>query len=64
MGYIGDDINALQSMGLCGFIGCPANPALEVKEIADYVSAIDGGHGAVRDAMKRGNKQRLRKKRL
>lgn len=31
--------------------GRPADAALEVKEIADYVSPIDGGHGAVRDVI-------------
>ncbi len=47
--YIGDDLNDLSSMKLCGFIGCPADACREVKEIADYVSDIKGGYGAVRD---------------
>lgn len=49
MGYLGDDLNDLQSMMLCGFVGCPQDACREVKEAADYVSDIKGGHGAVRD---------------
>lgn len=49
--YIGDDINDLMPMKLCGYVGCPADAALEVKEIADYISPIPGGRGAVRDVI-------------
>lgn len=48
-GYLGDDLNDLPSMQLCGFVGCPADACREVKERADYVSGIRGGCGAVRD---------------
>lgn len=51
VGYIGDDINDLGSMKLCGFVGCPSDAAVEVKEIANYVSSIRGGTGAVRDVI-------------
>ena len=49
LGYIGDDLNDLKAMSLAGFVGCPADSCNEVKELADYVSPIKGGHGAVRD---------------
>lgn len=49
IGYLGDDLNDLPGMQLCGFIGCPSDACKEVKEKADYVSNICGGHGAVRD---------------
>lgn len=49
IGYLGDDLNDLQSMMLCGFVGCPRDACREVIEIADYVSDVKGGHGAVRD---------------
>ncbi len=49
MGYIGDDLNDLSPMKLCGFVGCPADACEEVKQHADYVSEIKGGYGAVRD---------------
>jgi len=51
VGYIGDDINDLKPMRLCSYIGCPADAAIEVQKIADYVSNICGGHGAVRDVI-------------
>lgn len=47
--YIGDDLNDIMSMRLAGYIGCPADSCLEVREIANYVSPIKGGEGAVRD---------------
>lgn len=49
IGYLGDDLNDLPGMQLCGFIGCPSDACKEVKEKADYVSDVCGGHGAVRD---------------
>jgi 3-deoxy-D-manno-octulosonate 8-phosphate phosphatase (KDO 8-P phosphatase) len=49
IGYLGDDLNDLPPLNLCGFAGCPADACLEVKERADYVSSVNGGSGAVRD---------------
>lgn len=49
VGYIGDDLNDLPPMRLCGFAGCPADACEEVKRRADYVSGVNGGYGAVRD---------------
>ena len=51
MGYIGDDLNDLRAMHLAGYVACPADACPEIKEIADYVSVNEGGHGAVRDAI-------------
>jgi 3-deoxy-D-manno-octulosonate 8-phosphate phosphatase (KDO 8-P phosphatase) len=51
IGYIGDDVNDLPPMELCGFVACPADAAREIKNIADYISPINGGHGAVRDCI-------------
>lgn len=51
VGYIGDDVNDLASMEFCGYVGCPADAAEDVKRIANYVSKIRGGHGAVRDVI-------------
>ena len=49
IGYLGDDLNDLPGMTLCGVVGCPADACDEVKEKADYISGINGGYGAVRD---------------
>ena len=51
VGYIGDDVNDLEPMRLTGLVMCPADACWEVREIADYVSPVMGGHGAVRDAI-------------
>ena len=51
VGYIGDDLNDIPAMKLCGFVGCPTDSCKEVKALADYVSPVRGGHGAVRDCI-------------
>ena len=47
--YIGDDINDLPSMKLCGAVGCPADAVDEVKNIASFICKMNGGSGAVRE---------------
>ena len=51
--YIGDDINDLSCMlpvkEAGGFIGCPKDAVMKVKELADFVAEHNGGDGAVRD---------------
>ena len=47
--YIGDDLNDYAAMMVCGFKACPADASSEIREISDYVSKYNGGHGAVRD---------------
>lgn len=49
VGYIGDDLNDLSPMRLAGYLACPKDSCTEIREIADYVSPVRGGHGAVRD---------------
>ena len=52
IGYIGDDVNDIASMRLCGFVACPSDAVDDVKDIADYISNINGGYGVVRDVVK------------
>ena len=49
VGYIGDDLNDYEPMLLAGYVGCPLDSCPEIIEIADYVSTVRGGYGAVRD---------------
>ncbi len=58
IGYIGDDLNDYKPMKLTGFVGCPFDSCEEVKSIADYVSPVKGGDGAVRDIISHLLKQR------
>lgn len=47
--YMGDDIPDYEVMKLCGLPCCPADAAVEIKEISKYISPIKGGHGCARD---------------
>ncbi|WP_338450045.1 HAD-IIIA family hydrolase [Niallia oryzisoli] len=49
LAYIGDDENDIESMKLCGLIGCPADAVHSVINIADFVCKRNGGEGAVRE---------------
>ena len=51
--YIGDDLNDLACMKYVksqgGLVGCPADAAKEVLQVADFISTRNGGDGAVRE---------------
>ena len=47
--YMGDDLNDIKIMKELGFSGTPLDGANEVKIIADFISAKNGGEGAVRE---------------
>ena len=51
--FIGDDLNDLECMQSVkdagGLVGCPADAARGVREIADFIAPSAGGCGAVRD---------------
>ena len=49
--YIGDDLNDITSMKLCGYVACPADACVDVRTIADYVSSVCGGSGVIRDVV-------------
>lgn len=53
IGYVGDDLNDYLPMQLTGYIACPADSCMEIRKIADYISGVDGGDGAVRDIIAR-----------
>lgn len=46
---MGDDIPDYQMLSHCGVATCPADAAVEIKEICDYISIFPGGRGCVRD---------------
>ena len=47
-GYMGDDLNDLAAMKLCGLRACPADAAPEVRAVCRFVAEAAGGQGAVR----------------
>ena len=47
--YIGDDLNDLECMELCGISACPADAVESVARKVDFVCSKNGGEGAVRE---------------
>lgn len=47
--YIGDDLNDLGCMEICGLTGCPGDAVADVVDKVNYVCKCDGGCGAVRE---------------
>lgn len=46
--YIGDDVNDLPAIKLCGVTACPMDASKEVRDCVDIVLDVKGGQGAVR----------------
>ena len=51
--FMGDDIPDYECMQTAGFACCPADAAVEIRQIAFYISPINGGHGCVRDVIEK-----------
>lgn len=51
LGYIGDDLNDLMPMSLAGFVSCPSDGCVEIRNIADYICEAKGGGGVVRETV-------------
>ncbi|MGB0975225.1 MAG: KdsC family phosphatase [Flavobacteriaceae bacterium] len=49
--YMGDDIPDFPVMQEVGLAACPQDAAPEIKDIAEYVSPIQGGKGCGRDVI-------------
>lgn len=49
--YMGDDIPDYEVMKVCGCPCAPADAADEIKRVARYVSAANGGEGCVREVV-------------
>jgi 3-deoxy-D-manno-octulosonate 8-phosphate phosphatase (KDO 8-P phosphatase) len=48
--FVGDDINDLPVLRIAGLAVCPADAPIYVKGVAELVTAVNGGHGVVREA--------------
>jgi 3-deoxy-D-manno-octulosonate 8-phosphate phosphatase (KDO 8-P phosphatase) len=49
--YIGDDLPDLAALHAVGLAFCPADAALEVRNLCHVTLNLRGGHGAVREAV-------------
>lgn len=49
--YMGDDIPDYEAMRHCGCPCCPSDAAVEIKDIARYISHKPAGQGCVRDVV-------------
>ena len=47
--YMGDDIPDIPVLKIAGVSCCPQDAAIDVKEIVDYHTPLDGGKGCVRE---------------
>ena len=47
--YIGDDLNDLSCMKICGYSACPSDAMKQVRDSVNYVCETKGGDGAVRE---------------
>lgn len=51
--FMGDDIPDYNCMKIAGFACCPADAAVEIKQISSYISAMRGGYGCARDVIEK-----------
>ena len=49
--YMGDDIPDYEVMQIVGLPVCPADAAVEIKQLSKYISPITGGEGCGRDVI-------------
>lgn len=49
--YMGDDLPDYPCIEAAGIGACPHDSAVEIREISNYISHIDGGKGCVRDVI-------------
>jgi len=51
--YMGDDLPDIAVLQAVGLACCPADAAIEVKAVSQYISAFEGGKGCVRDVIEK-----------
>ena len=47
--YVGNDLNDLEAIRLCGYSACPADAHPAIKDVATWVLETSGGQGVTRD---------------
>jgi 3-deoxy-D-manno-octulosonate 8-phosphate phosphatase (KDO 8-P phosphatase) len=51
--FMGDDVPDVAVMQSVGLSACPADAANDVRQMADYISPLDGGTGCVREVLEK-----------
>ena len=51
--FMADDLPDLESLKAVGVASCPADAVQEIKELAHYISPVNGGLGCVRDIIEK-----------
>jgi len=51
--FMGDDIPDYDVMNYSGLPCCPADAAVEIKQISKYISPLPGGNGCARDVIEK-----------
>jgi 3-deoxy-D-manno-octulosonate 8-phosphate phosphatase (KDO 8-P phosphatase) len=51
--FMGDDVPDYGCMQIADFACCPADAAIEIKQISSYISSFKGGCGCVRDVIEK-----------
>lgn len=49
--FVGDDIPDIPAMQVAGLAVCPRDAAPEVRQVAAYISPVNGGYGVARDLL-------------
>jgi YrbI family 3-deoxy-D-manno-octulosonate 8-phosphate phosphatase len=47
--FVGNDLNDLEAMKLCGYRLCPADAAKPIRDISHYQAKCGGGGGVIRE---------------
>ena len=47
--YVGDDVNDLDVLKICGFSFCPSDAEDEIKAVVGYICDKKGGEGVIRE---------------
>lgn len=47
--YVGNDLNDLEAIRLCGYSACPADAHPAIKDVTTWVLKTSGGQGVTRD---------------
>ena len=49
--YVGDDVPDFEPMRMVGLRVAPADAAWDIRQIANYISPVNGGYGVARDLL-------------